>query len=344
MNDELLDRALGSLIGVAAGDAMGMPTSFYTPDEIRRRFGRVSAFLPAPADHIFHAGLPAASVTDDTWQTLCVARALIRCRRVDPEEIVGEISVWVDGVGGPDSAAVGPSTRRAIERIRTGSPIEEAGLDGVTNGAAMRISPVGVVHGCRRSPVPEVVREARLATFPTHNTAPGLAAAAAVAAAVAAGFRRGATLEGMVREAVEAAHQGSALAREVMGPSVAERIRLAADIGRAARSVDEGSRRLYDVIGAGEHAAEAVPVAFGVLVLSRADPVEAVRTAANLGGDCDTVASIVGALAGTLRGARSLPYRWEAEIERVNRLELRSVARQLVSVAERWGESRGRRD
>ncbi|KEZ74565.1 ADP-ribosylglycohydrolase, partial [Pseudomonas syringae pv. syringae FF5] len=39
---------------------------------------------------------------------------------------------------------LGPSTKRAIEMILDGHSPEEAGRFGTTNGAAMRITPVGI--------------------------------------------------------------------------------------------------------------------------------------------------------------------------------------------------------
>ncbi|MCK7518780.1 MAG: ADP-ribosylglycohydrolase family protein [Ignavibacteriales bacterium] len=41
----LQDRARGSFIGLAIGDALGSPTEGKTPDEITSRWGRVTDFL-----------------------------------------------------------------------------------------------------------------------------------------------------------------------------------------------------------------------------------------------------------------------------------------------------------
>ena len=39
---------------------------------------------------------------------------------------------------------LGPSTKRAVAAVLAGTPPEEAGATGDTNGAAMRITPVGI--------------------------------------------------------------------------------------------------------------------------------------------------------------------------------------------------------
>ena len=39
---------------------------------------------------------------------------------------------------------LGPSTKRALAALLAGTPLDETGRTGTTNGAAMRITPVGV--------------------------------------------------------------------------------------------------------------------------------------------------------------------------------------------------------
>ena len=56
------DRARGALLGLAAGDALGAPVENWTPEEIARRYGRVTGFV---------ADEPAG--TDDTEFTLSAA-------------------------------------------------------------------------------------------------------------------------------------------------------------------------------------------------------------------------------------------------------------------------------
>ena len=53
---DLLDRFRGCLLGVAVGDALGMPTEGYTAREISSKFGPVREMMQAPEGH-FHSGL-----------------------------------------------------------------------------------------------------------------------------------------------------------------------------------------------------------------------------------------------------------------------------------------------
>jgi ADP-ribosylglycohydrolase len=81
---------------------------------------------------------------------------------------------------------LGPSTKRAIEMILAGHSPEEAGRYGTTNGAAMRITPVGIAAdvGDPERFISAVVQACQV----THNTTLGISSAAAVAAVVSAGI------------------------------------------------------------------------------------------------------------------------------------------------------------
>ena len=85
--NNIKNRIKGCLIGVAAGDAMGMPSSMMSPEKIRRIFGKIDSFLPAPEGHVIHGGMKAGEITDDTLQTLLIADSIIANKGVEPEDI-----------------------------------------------------------------------------------------------------------------------------------------------------------------------------------------------------------------------------------------------------------------
>ena len=63
---EFTNRCVGTIVGFAIGDALGMPAEFLTRDQIRRYYGKtITDFLRA---HQGHASdfLPSGSYTDDT--------------------------------------------------------------------------------------------------------------------------------------------------------------------------------------------------------------------------------------------------------------------------------------
>lgn len=68
----------------------------------------------------------------------------------------------------------------------------------------------------------------------------------------------------------------------------------------------------------------------GLFLIFRHDPEEAICAAARIGGDTDTVALIVGALAGAYHGASKLPARWVENLE--NREEVEKLAEAIIQL------------
>lgn len=302
--DHLLDHIRGGLYGQALGDAWAMP-ALLTPEDTWERYGGwITDFLPGPDDHPFHAGLPPARVTDDTEQAFALAEAILEAKGVTPETVARALVRWYERIDGDHCPFVGPSTRRAIQAIRAGAPLEETGRFGDTNGAAMRIAPVGLIHP---DDVAGAVRDAYQACIPTHHTDVAISGAAAVAGAIAASMAPGAELDHLVQAGMDAAAQGRRLGYRWMGASVPRRIQMAVDIARGPGSVRERIRALYDVVGTTLAIPESVPAALGVLVLADGDPVQAAVYAAALSGDADTIGAMACAMAGAWRGASTIP-------------------------------------
>ena len=322
------DSALGALYGLALGDALGMPTQMMSREAIAKRYGRIRTFEPADADHPLAAGMPAASITDDTEQALLVARLLIEGNgHIEGRRFAHELVRWEDGMRARGSLdLLGPSTKRAVEAVVAGESVDESGRYGTTNGAAMRITPVGVVTSS--TDVVALVDRVEEVSRVSHNTGVAIAAAAAVAGAVSAAID-GADGAGVIDSAIRAARVGAGRGYWVAAADIAARIRLALDVADPADP--EGSlTRVYEMIGTSLASQESVPAAFGIVSLYPGDPWEACLAAASLGGDSDTVASMVGAMGGALYGVDAFPATARRIVEQVNALDIASVVDDLL--------------
>ena len=316
---EMLTRARGALYGLAIGDALGMPTQMLSRAEIVRRWGPLlPGFEPAPPGHPIAGGMSAGAVTDDTEQAVLLARLLVKGRgTIDPHELAAALTEWERAMAERGSLdLLGPSTKRAVAAILAGVPPKEAGAAGATNGAAMRVAPVGIAMavidpGARPdSAIPPadlsaLVDRTAMASSVTHNTGIALAGAAAVAAAVSAGVS-GATIARATALGVEAAHVAAGRGHWVPGADVAARIEWATGLV-AGRTEAEAAELIYTLVGTSLATQESVPAAFAVLAAVPEDPWHACRLAASLGGDCDTIAAMAGAIAGACHGAGSFP-------------------------------------
>ncbi len=327
----MLQRILGCLYGQALGDAWAMPALLRPDDTWEYYGGWLDKFHPGPPHHPVHAGLPPGRVTDDTEQAFALAQAIIADRAVTAAGAARAIVAWYERVGGESCPYVGPSTRRAVQGIMAGHDLNVTGLRGDTNGAAMRIAPVGLIHPGH---VEMAARDAAISCIPTHNSDVAASGAAAVAGAIARALTPAATLNDIVAAAMSAAELGRGLAPVWIGASIARRIALAVEIARSPLPERARLQELYDVVGATLAISESVPAAFGVLVMAQGDPQQAAIYAAALSGDADTIGAMACAMAGAWRGAAAFAPQVIATLRAANpELDFDGVAGGLANVA-----------
>lgn len=257
MSSAQQDRAAGSLYGLA----LGMPTQMLSRPQITARYGSVlDGFHPAAPDHPLAAGMSAGSVTDDTEQALLLAGLLVDSGgRIEPAELARRLVAWENSMRERGSLdLLGPSTKQAVDLVLAGADIAEAGRYGTTNGAAMRITPVGIAFGCAdlEALVDRVVEASRL----THDTGVALAGAAAVAAGVSAGID-GADVAGALNIAEQAATIAAARGHWVAAADVSARIRWAVDLVDDL-TPEQACERVYTLVGTSLATQESVPAAF----------------------------------------------------------------------------------
>lgn len=330
LSHELIDRAEGALYGLAIGDALGMPSQTLTREEIRARYGRIEGFV-APFDgHEVSHGLTAAQVTDDTEQSLLLARRLIANPSVfDDEAWAQDLLAWEADIRQRGLRDIlGPSTKSAIDALLSGTSPTETGLRGTTNGAAMRIAPVGIMMAADAARLVEkVAQTARV----THNTGEAIAAASAVAMVVSAGVA-GSSVEEALPLAIGAANFGQAYGSDAGVADMADRVAAAVELGRAG-----DVERLVAATGNSVQSHESIPAAFGLLTLCRGDGWKAMLLAANIGDDTDTIGAIVGAICGAFSGKSGLPDDAVAAVNAANDLHIPEIAGKLVSLRQTSG-------
>ncbi len=324
-------RARGSLLGLAIGDALGMPTQYLPREWIHQHYGILDGFHAGPPENHISGGMAAGRVTDDTDQAVILGRLIVAGKgRVDPELFAKELLAWEERMVAAGSAdLLGPSTRKALQLVATGTPTDQSGRTGATNGAAMRVAPVGIAFSCE--PLETLVEAVFQTGHVTHNTNIGIAAAAAIAAAVSAGID-GATVKEALRISVDAARLGARRGYYFAGPDVADRIAWALELVQG-RNTGDALDLIYRLVGTGVAAQEAVPASIAVCSLAPDDPWMACRLAASLGGDCDTVAAMAGAIMGACHGAEAFPHHTVDMLNSANpELELDILADQLLAL------------
>ena len=251
--------------------------------------------------------------TDDTEQTLAVARALLRDRRATHQAIGQEL------LHCKKSLHPGVSLWTFVQ---LGDPSRIAS-DGDGCGAAMRAAPVGVLYPSSR--LPELIRGAYECAIPTHGGQMAVCAAAAVAGAVSAALD-GRPVGEVLTIAIQASTGAEGL-RPCAEASIAVSIQeIYSDLAeRKHLVVDEIASQYFP-----NKPQNIVPLAISLALVTQSAQQTALL-AANIGGDSDSVASMGGAIAGALY-PETVNEEWFEVVNMINDAELLNTAKSLAAL------------
>ena len=336
--DPRLSRAYGAFAGLALGDALGMPTQAMSPEQIRAVYGRVTGLVDGDVSQPYAPGMPAGSVTDDTEQALLIASLLVRGGGSSPGRVAldaGDFShallFWEDSMierGSLD--LLGPSTKAALERVRAGEDPLTVGGVGTTNGAAMRVTPIGIAMPTAD---PEAFADAVWSSCQvTHATRQGFQSAALVAAAVSLALdwpeASASDMTTLLWKAVSYVDSLPERGAWTPDPDVVAATRRAMQL--VANPASSSLECLVEQIGTSVASAHAIPMAFALL--ARDPSPRALLDAANLGGDTDTIGAIAGAILGSVLGVEAFDPAMLTQVELTSHLDLPSIALELLAL------------
>jgi len=244
--------------------------------------------------------------TDDTDMTLALAESTIQCGRIDPEDIAKQFSLYCDLTRG---YAIG--TIKAVQALRAGLKwhqvariVFEDGSFG--NGAAMRVSPVGIFYHHDL----DALRKAAIEQANVTHVHP-LGQWGAVMQACFVGLA-------VIRNPKEPFKNNEVIVnlREVLWGGPIEYIRALKKIEEMlSRGKRLHAREVVQSLGNGVEANLSVPSACYIAITYSPDFCDAVRAAISLGGDTDTIAGMVGAIVGAHVGEEGLPVEWVEQLE-----------------------------
>jgi ADP-ribosyl-[dinitrogen reductase] hydrolase len=307
MDPELVSRARGALLGLVAGNQLGVPTEHLgTPEAIRKAFPNgVGDLAPPPKNSPYD---------DDAAMALLLGESLLECKGFDATDVARRWVKWmkVDGRG------IGVTTRRALTLIDRGKEPFEAGRlvrqenpRSAGNGSVMRCLPVALRF---REDLDRLIRVSTQQAAITHSDERCTWGAAAVNLAVR-----------------ELLHGNIYFVDEVL-----HRLR-----DRAPRALVEAIHRVpregqddLPVTVAGEtgYVVHCVEIAFWFVTHDRTLE-DALVYLAQAGGDTDTNAAVAGALLGARYGESALPPRWMDQM--VGAQGIAKLAEQLLSDGDR---------
>ena len=290
-----LDRSLGCLFGLVAGDSLGALVEFRSPLQIARSYPHGLRDLADGGTWNIIAGQP----TDDGELALELARTLVGPGGWSAERVAHAYAGWFSSL----PFDIGSTTAQALlaasaaDRDRAGAARRAANRSSQANGALMRCAPIGI-WARDAAEAAAMAREDAGLTHP-HPICQAASAAfvAAIATAIAGGdapAMRAAALAATPEPAAAPLHVCLAAAARREGPP---------DFLRQQGWVLIAFHNAFHHLAMGTPLEEAI-----------------IRTVAE-GGDTDTNAAICGALLGAAQGHGAMPSRWSMAIQACRPME-----------------------
>lgn len=303
-----VDRFRGSLLGLAAGDALGTTLEFTTPGKFR------------PINDIVGGGpfdLAPGEWTDDTSMALCLAESLIECNGFDPaDQMRRYVSWWRQGhlSSAGKCFDIGSTTQSAPHQFeRSGEPYcGSTDSDAAGNGSIMRLEPVALFFAQHPR---EAIARAADSSRTTHGAIECIDACRYLAALIV-GAVNGASKDDLLADHFEPE------------PGIWRDAPLTTKIA----SIAAGSfkrRQPPDVKGGG-YVVDSLEAALWAFARSTSFR-EGALLAVNLGDDADTTGAVYGQLAGAFYGVQGISKEWQSKL--AHRQLITKLAEQLGTLA-----------
>lgn len=283
---------IGSLLGLAIGDAVGLPGEGLT----RRRLQKLYPKLSGPR-LLFGKGM----VSDDTEHACMTAQALIASAGDVPQftrALARQLRGWLLCI----PAGIGLATLRATLKLCLGVSGDRSGVFSAGNGPAMRSPLLGVCCGHDLERLRGLVRASTRITHTDPKAEYG-ALAVALAAYTACTFPE-ATPTAFCR-----------LLRETLEPEAEALLKLVEHAAASAQlTTVEFANEIGMTNGVSGYIYHTVPVVLHAWFRYPKDVRTAIQEIIACGGDTDTTGAILGGIVGAGVGAENLPTNWLTDL------------------------------
>ena len=359
-------KTRGVIYGTAFGDALGAPVERLTHQQILDLYGgpvttvntkwwKADKSVVERADRMRGYG----TITDDTLMTLALLN-VYRAKKdhIDAydmaDEFIKEIAYR------PRYIAEFGREAMIVERLfypekhifnRHGlanCDPREGGMGNMVNcGAAMYISPVGVVNACN----PKAAYDEAIDFAVGHQLSYGLEAAGVLSAIIARAFEPGATIHDVVKTALELAKDGTRNAiRDLYQKAMELRSRreekafIIEEFFKAilpyspvaeqfARSIERVGQPTHNYTPSRLYSIEELPIAIAYVTLYEDRPIQAVIDGVNSGRDADSVGVMAGVIAGALYGYEIFDKNEIEIVDKKSRLDIDRCVDEFIMTA-----------
>jgi ADP-ribosylglycohydrolase len=302
--NELKTRCIGTIVGFALGDALGMPAAFLTPDQIRRYYRKpISSFLQA---HTGHANdfLPQGSYTDNTQTMLATAECLIECRGMEAAKQADALLSWY--LNTVPHRTPSRANMTACKHLSCGKPWNKSGVFSSGCDAAVRMPPIGLFY----YDSPEALTRAALDDCIITHTEPRARAAAVTVAYLIARLVQSNNRCWPGDQVLETADHIAPLDEN-----------FAAVLRWVTQIVHLPAEEALFEIGTSSDAIEAIPAAVYCFLKHPRNHSSAVTTAVNAGDAADSIGALTGSFVGALAGMEAIDRHWLLDVENPDLLQ-----------------------
>ncbi|MCL1469259.1 ADP-ribosylglycohydrolase family protein [Argonema antarcticum] len=311
-----VDSIIGSILGTAVGDALGLPCEGLSKQRQYRLYGNLN-------NHHFLFGK--GMVSDDTEHTCMVAQSLIVSAgniQIFEKELAWRLRWWLLGL----PAGIGYATLRAILRLWLGFPTNRAGVFSAGNGPAMRSAIIGVCYG---HDIPKLCELIRVSTRLTHTDPKAEWGALAVAIASHLSSQLSPVYPQYYYQTLQSILPSEATEFLTL-------IKNACDSADAQQTTEYFANKMKFSQGISGYVYHTVPVVIHAWLTHQQDYQNAILDVIHCGGDTDTTAAILGGIIGANVGKNGIPEVWMDGLQSWPRTVkwMESLGRKLAEVSE----------
>ncbi|MBQ9696856.1 MAG: ADP-ribosylglycohydrolase family protein [Oscillospiraceae bacterium] len=319
------DRCVASLLGGAAGDALGYAVEFMSYRSIQQRYGPEGI-----RDYTLDNGC--AVISDDTQMTLFTAEGMLLAKDISIKSYVDAIRreyLWwfmtqteTYPVGRSitqasflmgekalfANRAPGNTCISALAAGGTGTP--DAPINASKGcGGVMRVAPIGLFLTLDMLSAESIMRIGARAAALTHGHTMGWIPAAVLTGMVRILSQERATVDEALTETLATARQ--------LWPKANQMKQFLAMIRKAARLAesDQPDERAISQIGEGWVGDEALAIALFCALRYEDDFDSAIRAAVNHSGDSDSTGAVTGNILGARLGMKGIPMKYTKKLE-----------------------------
>ena len=310
------DQYIGTLLGCAIGDSLGMPVETWKPEQIRKYHGRIER-LVAPIPPTDKDGkvvskdeygkirpirdFKKGEYTDDTILTLALAESIIEMKGLDLNHIAKtQLEAFQ---ARRQNGGFGWTTKTAFEKLeQSESPLTTGLHEGIGNAPPMKMSPIGLYMDSTGD-VDGGIEYARRISEMSHLDP----------RAVAAGILQARMIYELLQDNYTSQYSDKFM-EKIMNQVKEHELKLTSknsfiEEGRLQDKLQwinshkyAPDAEAYEILGNSSKSLESYPFTIFMFQKYWNEPITGLLETINYGGDCDTTGAMFGALAGAKHG------------------------------------------